>query len=176
MLTTTIIAPHRLELLERMSAGLRVLMVLLAALPLLAPYELLMKPHWQGYGIAWGFALVISLGAVAVSLLLVAAGLLGLNRKLTIDAGEQAVHYAYESALMPLRGRRYGFAEVSRVWIETHDWTDGPASHGICFSFQDGRKVEVGNFDHISAAQECLGHIEALLQKAQPSHAPGARS
>ena len=56
------------------------LFLLLALVPLLAPYELIVRPHWQHYvNVIFLFAAAISAGAIAVSALLAWAALAGLR-------------------------------------------------------------------------------------------------
>jgi hypothetical protein len=57
-----------IEIQTQIPTGLRVFFAALALFPLLAPYELLLQPDWDGYfTIFFLFSAVISAGAVSIS-------------------------------------------------------------------------------------------------------------
>jgi len=149
---------------ERMSPALRVFIFLLGFVPLIAPYELLYKPNWQGFSLFMILPIIISLGATSIGLTFMAAGLLGLNHALHFDAASKTAFYIYESSITPLRRRQYDFAEVAGVEINVHTWDSGPDTYGLRITFADGRKVEVGSFAEREEADKYLRRIQEMLR------------
>jgi ABC-type Na+ efflux pump permease subunit len=80
---------------------------LVGLFPWMAPYQLLIKHGWTELNIFMVFPIIISLGAILVSLLFIAASLFGLNQTLTIDPVSRTITHAYESAIIPLRVKKY---------------------------------------------------------------------
>jgi len=156
---------ERIEISERMPVGLRVIVLILALVPLLAPYELLVVPRWERFGVALAVALLISLSALAVSALLAYTALYGLNQRLRFEGATRTIVYAVEAAILPLREFRYTFADVAGAPVNAHDWTEGPSTYGIALTFRNGRSVEVGIFDRQTEAEALLERIRALLRE-----------
>jgi len=148
---------------ERLPPWLRSLAFLAGFLPLLAPYELLIRPGWQAFSPLIVVPVIISLGAVAVGLVFILVGLLGLNQTLCFDTASEIVVHTYETAITPLRERRYGFGEVLGIDIKIHDWESRPATYGLRFTFIDGRTVKVGDFAQKDEAERYLSQIEGWL-------------
>ena len=89
---------------DRMPPGKRVLFLLLAQVPLLAPYELIVLPKWQEYwNLFFFFAALISLGALAVSAFLVWAAIAGLDKEARIDRFRGRFTYIDRAPVVPLR-------------------------------------------------------------------------
>jgi hypothetical protein len=154
----------QLVFVERMAPGLRVFVFLVGFVPLLAPYELLIKPNWQGFSLFMILPIFISLGATSVGLAFMAAGLLGLNHALHFDAASKTVFYIFETAITPLRRRQYDFAEVATVEINVHTWDSSADTYGVRVTFADGRKVEVGSFTDQDKADKYLRRIQEMLR------------
>lgn len=155
---------QQLVFAERMAPGLRVVVFLLGFVPLIAPYELLYKPNWQGFSLFMILPIIISLGATSIGLAFMAAGLLGLNHALRFDAATRTAHYIYETAVTPLRRRQYDFAEVAGVEINVHTWDSSEDTYGVQVRFADGRNVEVGSFAEREKADKYLRRIQDMLR------------
>ena len=154
----------QLVFVERMAPAFRVVVFVIGFFPLIAPYELLIKPNWQGFSLFMILPIIISLGATSIGLTFMAAGLLGLNHALHFDAASKTAFYIYETAITPLRRRQYDFAEVATVDIHVHTWDSGPDTYGLRVTFADGRKVEVGSFPDKDEADKYLQRIQAMLR------------
>ncbi len=148
---------------ERMPAGLRILLIVFGFVPFLAPYDLLIRPDWTGFSLALVFAIVISLGAVAVGLLFIFSGFFGLNQVLHFDGSTRTIFYAYETPLIPIRRFRYQFGDVTEMKVNTHDWSEGPSSYGVQVILNDGRKTEVGSFAKEIEADDALEKVRQLI-------------
>ncbi|MDD2921867.1 MAG: hypothetical protein PHQ36_06225 [Anaerolineales bacterium] len=152
----------QIQIKERVPAGMRVFLSIVSLLPWLAPYELLIKPRWTGFGVPVIFFSLISLGAISVSLSILASAIFGLNQTLTVDPVTRTIRHAYENVIMPLRERKYSFIQLTSIEIMTHDWSDGPSTYGLKFTFGDEHKANLGSFaslDDASAAKEKIEQI-----------------
>jgi hypothetical protein len=149
---------------ERMSPGLRVFIFLVGFVPFLAPYELLFRPRWNGVGVVLIIAIIISLGASAVGIAFILAGIFGLNQTLCFDIVSKSVLYTFETSITPVRKKRYDFNDITKIEIKTMDWESKPPTYGLRFIFADNRKVEMGEFARQDEAQDYVRRIQNLLQ------------
>ncbi len=154
----------RIEINERMSTGLRVFLIILGLFPWLAPYELLIKPGWNGFNLSTLVFLAISLGAIAVSLAFIGASIFGLNQTLTIDRTRRTITHVYEATAIPLRVKTYAFGQVQSIEIIKHDWESGPSTYGLKFTFNDGHHTEPGCLSSQEEARQWKEQIEGWLR------------
>ena len=90
---------HDLEFTSYMRPATRICIFIAGLIPLLAPYELLFKPTWNTFVSPFFFlSLLISLGAVVVTVFFLAAAVLGLNEVIRFNAAEREVRYGFRSA------------------------------------------------------------------------------
>jgi hypothetical protein len=162
-MAVTIHEDGQIQFTEQMSTGLRTFLFIVGLLPWMAPYELLIKPGWSGFNLSTIFFLLISLGAIAVSLAFIGA-IFGLNQTLTIDPNSRIIIHSYESTMSPLRVRKYNFDELKRIEIMTHDWDSGPATYGLKFTFKDEHHAEPGNFNSKIEAVKIKEEIEQFIR------------
>ena len=148
---------------ERMPLGLRVMLIMVGFVPFLAPYELLIRPDWTGFSISFLFALIISLGAVAVGLLFIFSGFFGLNQTLHFDGNTRTIFYVYDAPLIPIRRFRYPFNDVMEMKVNKHEWSDGPSTYGVQVVFRDGVRTEVGSFAKELEASDALQKVNQLI-------------
>ena len=134
--------------LEKVPNGLRVFLSIIGLLPMfLVPYELLIRPHWNGFSLYLIILIIVSIGAFLLGSLFIVAGLFGLNQTLIFSAKSKSIIYSYESALMPFRRKTYNFRDIVKVEVKTHDWTDSPSTYGLQFIFTNGQNIEIGSFE-----------------------------
>ncbi len=157
-------ANGQIEFIKRMSTGLRIFVFVVGLFPFLAPYELLIRPGWQGFSPLLLPFIIISLGASIIGITFMLAGILGLNQRLVFDAKRRITLYAYETSVTPLREQRYPFPEVGHIAIITHDWDSGPSTYSLQVTFADNRKVDVGQFTEKGEAEQYLSRIERLIR------------
>jgi hypothetical protein len=148
---------------EGMPVGLRILLIAAGFVPFLAPYDLLIRPGWTRFSLPLVFAIVISLGAVAVGLLLIFSALFGLNQVLHFDGSTRTILYTYETPLIPIRRFRYQFGDMAEMKVNVHEWSDAPSTYGVQMIYRDGRKTEVGSFAKELEATAALQKVRQLI-------------
>ena len=135
-----------LEIQDRMSILMRVILLLLALFPLLAPYQLLILPEWHDYlNPVFFFFVLISIGALAVSGLFVWAAVAGMNKHMRFDKRHSTFTHMYDAPIVPIRKHEYPIRSIWSVDIETHDWSDGSPSYSLKIEMQDGREFTSGS-------------------------------
>lgn len=149
----------KIEITETMSTGIRVFLFLLGLLPWLAPYELLIKPGWTGFHISTLVFLIISLGAVAISLGFIGAAVFGMNQIVTFDLAAHTITHRYATAVNPWRTKRYSFYDIAKNEIREHDWDTGPRTYSLEIYFKDKHKILMGNFTSRKEAESVLEQI-----------------
>jgi hypothetical protein len=93
-----------------------------SALPLLAPYELLIKPAWTDFlSLASLFPAIISLGAIALSILLLLVAIFGINRRVEFDATAKTIRVTESHLIQRQREFNYSFSEVNQIEVICHD-------------------------------------------------------
>ena len=142
-----------LEIREDMPTGKRGLFLLLACFPLLAPYQLLLRPHWESYiNIFFLLSLAISLGALFLSGFLVFAAFAGLSTLLRFDRSTRLFTYLHRAPIVPLRRELIAFDAIEKVEVETHDWSDGAPTYSLRVHLKDGRSFKSGSFWELEQA------------------------
>ncbi len=156
---------EELVFIEKLSKGLRFFLFFIGWIPIfLAPYELLIRPRWNGFSFYMIIPIIISIGAVAVGGLFIMAGLLGLNQTLQFHIKSKIINYSYESAIAYLRRKTFKFSDIAKSEISEHSWSDGPSTYGIQFIFFDGQKIAVGRFEKKVEAEQYLDKVEKLIR------------
>ena len=155
-----------LEFRSTISPGTRTLLLIGAAIPLIAPYELLLKPRWDSLqSLFIVIAVLISLGAVAVSALLAAAALFGSSERITFDWRRNTIAYACKSALLPLRLCEFPMSSVTSVATSMETWTDGPPCYKLIVSIDGHRNVVAGPFEDRTVVERYRERIERLMRQ-----------
>jgi len=152
------------EFSDRVSPLARVLIFVFGLIPLYAPYDLLLPlSRWNGFSFFLAWAVVISLGAIVLSLLFIAAAFLGINSTVRFDGVRRIATYGWETAVTRLKVTQHAFDEIERLRIETHEWTDGPATHNIVVELKAGGKFEFGKFDARTDAERYLENLDKMI-------------
>jgi hypothetical protein len=153
-----------IEVSDRIPSLARVLIFVFGLIPLYAPYDLLFPlSKWKGVSVFLVGAAAISLGATVLSLLFMAAPFLGISSTVRFDGASRIVTYSWETAVTGLRVRQYAFGEIERLRIETHEWTEGPATHRIVADLKAGRSFEFGKFDARAEAERYLEKLKKMI-------------
>ena len=159
---------EEIVLTEKLSNGLRFFLFCVGWFPIfLAPYELLVRPHWNGFSLYMIIPIIISVGAIAVGGLCVIAGLLGLDQTLQFHVETRTINYFYKSAITHLRRKTFKFSDIAKSEIHEHDWSDGPPSYGVQFVFWDGQKIEIGIFEKRAEVEKYLNKVEKLIDSVK---------
>jgi hypothetical protein len=136
----------RLLLESPMPIGRRVLFLLLALFPLIAPYELILRPCWQGY-LNFFFLLssAVSIGALALSAFLVWAGIAGLGTRMRFDRSRRTFSFEQEAPERKRRTEEFLLDSIADLKLETHDGSDGAPSYSLELVLRDGRILPLGS-------------------------------
>jgi hypothetical protein len=132
-----------IEIQDLMPTGRRVLFAVLALFPLIAPYELIIRINWQTYlHFFFLLALVISLGAMALSAFLVFAAVAGLSSKLKFDRVRRTISYASGAPIVPWRTEEYPLEALQELKNEKTDWSDSSPSFSLVAVLRDGKVLK----------------------------------
>ena len=158
-----------LEVTSPMPSGRRVLFGLLALIPLLAPYELLLKPGWENIlNPFFGFAAIISLGALFLSAFLVWAAIAGLESRARFDLRHRTLTTAFWAPVVPLTMHTYSLNDLRGVQLETTEWSDGSPSYSLRVETIDGRTLKLmGEYDRreVEAVQSRIARFLAQVDR-----------
>jgi len=149
----------RLEFTETLSTGTRVFLFILGLFPWLALYELLIKPDWSEFTLVTLFFLVISLGAVTVSLGFIGAAVFGVNQIVAFELTARSITHRYETTVNAQRTRRYSFNDIAKSEVREHDWDNGPDTYSLEIHLSDGHKILCGDFSSRKEAEAVLNQI-----------------
>ena len=152
----------RLEVRSPMRPGFRVVLMLLGVVPLLAPYELLVRVGWQNYlNPFFLLAALISAGAAGLSLFLVFAALAGISSQLVFDRSASTVTYSFEAPVVRRTSRVYPLSAVGSVEVEERTWTDGAPTYYLRVEMDDGVVIESGS----SSSRDEVETIRVRLER-----------
>lgn len=153
------------ELVSPMPAGLRVVFALLALVPLIAPYDLLVKPRWDTWlHPAFLVAAAVALGAMAVSGFLLFAAAAGLDQRLRFDTGTSTVTYWRRAPLVPARSVAWRFDAIASIDVDVHGWSEGPDSYSIRVTMTDGTTVSTGSTSSREQAEQYAYRVRAVVR------------
>jgi hypothetical protein len=159
---------ERLDIVSPMPWGNRLLFALLALIPLLAPYELLLRVQWTDYRSPFFvFAAIISAGAVALSMFLVFAAVAGLSSRITLDAAHSTFTYSEAAPIVPQRTRVYPLPSLESVHVQAQEWSDGAPSYCLLVKMSDGTTFRSGSSWSREDIELVKNRIEAFLDRAR---------
>lgn len=149
-----------------MSVKARVGFGLVAILPLLAPYKLLIKTVWADIpGLTWLFFIIISLGAISVTVLLFLVAVYGINRRVEFDDISRTIRVTESHLMQRQRKFNYRFLEVAQLEVVCHDWSDGPSTYEIRLTTNTGMSFTFGDFSSRVDAETTLSSLRAMIEK-----------
>ena len=149
---------------EKVPNRARIFLFLVGLFPIfITPYDLLIRPHWQGFSVYLILPILISIGAVLVGLAFIAAGLYGLDTTFQFLKETKTIHYSYQAALIPLRKKTFKFSDIITIEIKTHNWSDGPSTYGLEFIFRNKEKIETASFEKREEAEWYLDRIRQVI-------------
>jgi hypothetical protein len=155
---------HDLEFTSHMRPATRIFIFVAGLIPLLAPYELLFKPNWNTFVSPFFFlSLLISLGAVVVTVFFLAAAVLGLNEVIRFNAVQREVTYGFGAPLLKWREKRVPFAEIRKVYVETQTWSEGPDTYILRLDTPNGRAIRFGTFASVENAEKTRAKVHTIL-------------
>ena len=160
----------RLEVVSRTPLGTRLFFAMAALIPLLAPYELMLRVQWTEY---WHpfflLAATVSAGAIALSLLLAFAAVAGLSTRMTFDAALSTFTYSEAAPVVRRRTQVFPLACLESVRVRAHEWSDGAPSYSLAVKISDGPTLNSGSSWSREDAEQGRARIEALLGRERGS-------
>ena len=155
---------ENLEIESPMPVGMRILLLLIALFPLLAPYELLLKPRWTGIvNVVFLFMALVSLGALCVSALFVWAAVAGIRSRMTFDRARELFTYTAWAPAMGTRTSRRRLDAIAALEIETHDWSDGAPSYSLKVVMGDQQTFRSGSSWSRDEVEEIRQRVAAFV-------------
>jgi hypothetical protein len=149
-----------------MPGGQRALLLLLSLVPLLAPYELILRVDWQGYfNLPFLFVLVISTGAMALSALLIWGAIAGLSSCIRIDRRLGLISYSASAPVVPLQTTSFPLHAIERVQVAATEWSDGPPSFSLEFVLAGGRSIRSGSSWSRAEVEAVLERVAGFLSQ-----------
>jgi len=155
-----------LEISSRMPGGQRALFLLLSLLPLLAPYELILRVDWQDYfNLAFLFVLVISAGAIALSALLIWAAIAGLSSSIRIDRRLGLISYSASAPVVPMQTTSFPVHSIERMQVAATEWSDSAPSFSLEFVLAGGRSIRSGSSWSRAEVEAVLERVAGFLSR-----------
>jgi hypothetical protein len=157
-----------LEIRDRVTLPTRVIFALLSLFPLLAPYELLILPKWE-HRLHPFFLLCafISIGAMALSGLLIWAAIAGLNTRMRFDRPRGTFTCMWDAPIVALRTHECSIRSVRSVEIETHDWSDSAPSYSLMVRLENGREFKSGSSWSREEIEGIKARVSAFLSQPE---------
>ncbi|WP_416667811.1 hypothetical protein [Egbenema bharatensis] len=158
----------RLWIISSVTWQERLLFAFLALLPLLAPYELVLRIQWRDYRHpVFILAAFISIGAIAVSLLFICAALAGLNFQTTLDTTRSTFSYSESAPVIRSRTQVFPLSSLDSIEIRSHEWSDGAPSYSLMIKI--GRATfKAGSSWSRQEIEQAKAQIEAFLDRECP--------
>jgi hypothetical protein len=152
-------------MLSPVSPAKRVGLFVAGLLPLIAPYELLLRPDWQGNYLSLAFVVptLISLGALALSILLMLAAITSTSVRIHFDASTRHLTETRSGLVGGPRVRQVPFAGITRVHVRETTWSDGPPSYTLIIELADDRRLTLGSDRQRESLDQTAEKITAML-------------
>ena len=145
----------------RVGRGTRIFIGLLGLVPLIAPYDFLVKARWNSYfNFPFLLALIVSIGAVFVSVMFVYAAAFSMSIKITLDRRAQVFRHSTETPTIRNKTEEHPLSHIQRLDVRETNWSDGPPSYNLQFVMEGDKVYEVGPFNS-------LAEIDQILQRAK---------
>jgi hypothetical protein len=158
-----------------MGPAARLFLFAAGLVPLLAPYELIIRPDWTTFASpAFIFALVISAGAISVSVLMLGAAIAGIDDEVRFEpAGREVIHRS-RSPVARMRERRYPFDSVASLETEAVQWDSRADTFRLRLVTRDGQTIRFGAFGRRDSAERVRADLLAILNPGDTAGVPDA--
>jgi hypothetical protein len=144
-----------------------VILGMLSLFPLLAPYELLWRVQWTNFlNLFFVLAAVISVGAAALSGILIFAAVAGLSSRITLDSARSTFTYSERAPVVRQRTRVLPLSSLQSVQVRTHEWSDGAPSFSLTFRMADGSELNTGSSWMREDVESGKIQVERFLEQA----------
>ena len=139
----------------RVGRGTRIFIGLLGLVPLIAPYDLLVKARWNSYfNFPFLLALIVSIGAVFVSVMFVYAAAFSMSIKITLDRRAQVFRHSTETPTIRNKTEEHPLSHIQRLDVRETNWSDGPPSYNLQFVMEGNKVYEVGPFNSLAEVDQ----------------------
>jgi hypothetical protein len=164
---------------KRVHPAVRFAIFLVSLFPLLAPYELLFKVHWESFlNLSFFISLVFSMVMVAASAFVMFIAVFAQNQHVCFDGDRSTLVHGWSDVLRAYRETDYRFEEISEPELETHTWSDSPNSYDLLVKTRSGQKISFGDFQSKEKAQyyqDILAEIIPHSRHPQSTREAGQR-
>jgi hypothetical protein len=155
---------NRLEIVSPMPVGRRVLFAFLSLIPLLAPYELIIRIRWNGYLHPFFLlAALICAGALTLTAFLLFAALAGLASQMVFDKTRRTFTYTVAAPVVRRRTREYPIRSIEGLEIVTHDWSDSAPSYSLKVLMVEGQGFNSASSWSREEIENLRRHVLAFL-------------
>jgi hypothetical protein len=145
---------------------MRVLLAALGLVPLLAPYELLIKTDWDHYlNPFFLLAAFVSAGAAALSAFFFFAAGAGLSSKIAFDRRAATLSYSAEGPVVRRAGQVRPLSDVRNIEVGVRDWSDGAPTYHLRVTVKDGTGFESGSSWSRDEIERIRSRVEQFLAR-----------
>lgn len=164
-----VVRPDCLEIRSPIRPGMRGLLAALALVPLLAPYELLVRVEWEHYlNPFFLFAAAVSAGAVAVSAAFLFAAATGLSSQMVFDRQASTFSYSAKAPVVRRTRQVHPLSDVCDVKVGVRDWSEGAPTYHLAVTMADGTIFESGSswsHDEIASIRSRVDQFLASMRR-----------
>jgi hypothetical protein len=148
----------------RVGMGTRVFIGLLGLVPLIAPYDFLVKARWNSYfNFPFLLVLIVSIGAVFMSAMFVYAAAFSMSIKVTLDQRTQVFRHSSEAPTIRNKTEEHPLSHIQRLEVRETNWSDGPPSYNLQFVMEGNKVYEVGPFNSLAEVDQTRQQAQQFL-------------
>jgi hypothetical protein len=148
----------------RMGLGTRIFIGLLGLVPLIAPYDFLVKARWNSYfNFPFLLVLIVSIGAVFMSAMFVYAAAFSMSIKVTLDQRTQVFRHSSEAPTIRNKTEEHPLSHIQRLEVRETNWSDGPPSYALQFVMEGDKVYEVGPFNSLAEVDQTRDRVNRFL-------------
>jgi hypothetical protein len=148
----------------RVGMGTRIFIGLLGLVPLIAPYDFLVKARWNSYfNFPFLLVLIISIGAVFISAVFVYMGVFATSIKITLDRRTQVFRHSTEAPTIRKKTVEHPLSHIQRLDVRETNWSDGPPSYNLQFVMEGEKVYEVGPFNSLAEVDQTRQQAQQFL-------------
>jgi hypothetical protein len=144
--------------------GTRIFIGLLGLVPLIAPYDLLVKARWNSYfNFPFLLVLIVSIGAVFIGAMFVFAAAFSMSIKITLDRRTQIFRHSSESPTIRNKTEEHPLSHIQRLEVRETNWSDGPPSYNLQFVMEGNKVYEVGPFNSLAEVDQTRQQVQRFV-------------
>jgi hypothetical protein len=149
----------------RVGMGTRVFIGLLGLVPLIAPYDFLVKVRWNSYfNFPFLLVLIVSIGSVFMSAMFVYMGTFATSIKITLDRRTQVFCHSSEALTIRNKTEEHPLSHIQRLEVRETNWSDGPPSYNLQFVLEGDKVYEVGPFNSLAEVDQTRDRVNRFLK------------